>query len=128
MSRSLSDLIRIIQKINDAGASFKSLSESIDTSTAVGRALMHMLGTFAEFEREIIRERTYVGLKRARANGRIGGGRYILTPQQQERVFQEVRNGKTQTEVARDERISKATVCRLVARLQAKADKKLGLV
>ena len=76
LSRSLSDMLRSLEKVDKAGASFKSLTETLDTSGACGRLMMHMLGAFNQFEREIIKERTKVGLERARFNGRIGGGRY----------------------------------------------------
>jgi DNA invertase Pin-like site-specific DNA recombinase len=74
LTRSLADLIQILARIDEAGADFKSLTESIDTTQPAGRLMMNMLGSFNQFEREIIRERTKLGLARARANGRIGAG------------------------------------------------------
>jgi DNA invertase Pin-like site-specific DNA recombinase len=62
------------------GAGFRSLTEAIDTTTPAGRMLMQMVGSFAEFERAIIRERTQAGLVAARARGRIGGRRPKLGP------------------------------------------------
>jgi hypothetical protein len=90
LSRSLSDLLRILERIDKTGASFKSLTETIDTSGPCGRLMMNMLGAFNQFEREIIKERTKLGLKRARANGRIGGGRFILSKTQQAAALQMV--------------------------------------
>ena len=58
LSRSLKDLLTILERVSAAGAKFRSLTESIDTSGPAGRMLMQMLGSFAEFEREMIRERT----------------------------------------------------------------------
>jgi DNA invertase Pin-like site-specific DNA recombinase len=72
LSRSLIDLLRILKTLEDAGAGFRSLTEAIDTLTPVGRMLMQVLGSFAEFEREMLRERTKLGLARARAEGRVG--------------------------------------------------------
>ena len=66
LSRSLSDLLRILEKVDQAGASFKSLTESLDVSGPCGRLMMHMLAAFNQFEREIIKERTKLGLQRAR--------------------------------------------------------------
>jgi hypothetical protein len=73
LSRSLKDLLTILERVNAAGAKFKSLTEAIDTSGPAGRMLMQMLGSFAEFEREMIRERTRAGLHEARAQGHVPG-------------------------------------------------------
>ena len=56
--------------LKEAGAGFKSLTESIDTTTPAGRMMMQMVGSFAEFERAMIKERTKAGLEAARAEGR----------------------------------------------------------
>lgn len=82
LSRSLKDLLIIMDKIDKAGAGFCSLTEAIDTTTAAGRMMMTMIGTFAEFERAMIRERTNAGLAAARAEGRIGGRRKKLSQAQ----------------------------------------------
>jgi DNA invertase Pin-like site-specific DNA recombinase len=121
LSRSLSDLLRILERVDKAGASFKSLTETLDTSGPCGRLMMNMLGAFNQFEREIIKERTKLGLKRARANGRIGGGRFILSKTRQSEAIRLVDSGeKTQTEVAELFDVSKATISRLVTRAHAK--------
>lgn len=73
LGRSLRDLLQILDTIEQRGASFRSLTESIDTGTSAGRMLMQMLGAFAEFERNIIRERSIAGMEVAKANGvRLG--------------------------------------------------------
>src|ERR1700732_257839 len=69
LSRSLRDLLMIMERIKDADAGFRSLSEAIDTTTAPGRMMMQMVGAFAEFERAILRERTKAGLDAARKQG-----------------------------------------------------------
>ena len=76
LSRSLRDLLHIMDLITERNAGFRSLTEAIDTTVPAGRMLMQMLGSFAEFEREVIRERTRAGLKaaRERAYRAIGGG------------------------------------------------------
>jgi DNA invertase Pin-like site-specific DNA recombinase len=61
LSRSLMDLLRIMARLDKAGAGFRSLTEAIDTTTPAGRMMMQMLGSVAEFEREMIRERTRAG-------------------------------------------------------------------
>lgn len=73
MGRSLKDLLHRLEELEKSGIQLKSLQESIDTSTAVGRMVFQVAGAFAEFERNLIRERTQAGLKAARSRGRKGG-------------------------------------------------------
>jgi DNA invertase Pin-like site-specific DNA recombinase len=120
LSRSLSDLLRILERIDKAGATFKSLTENLDISGACGRLMMHMLAAFNEFERGIIKERTKLGLARARGKGNFGGGKFKLTKAQEAHAIEQIRAGKTQMEVAEDQRVSKATMSRLVGRAKAK--------
>src|ERR1700728_1163565 len=82
LSRSLRDVLTIMERLTEAKAGFKSLTEAIDTTTPAGRMMMQMVGAFAEFERAMLRERTKVGMESARKQGRIGGRRPKLTPQQ----------------------------------------------
>ena len=81
LSRSLRDVLTIMERLGDAGAGFRSLTEAIDTTTPAERMMMQMVGAFAEFERAMLRERTKVGLDAAREEGRIGGRRPKLSPQ-----------------------------------------------
>lgn len=78
LSRSLKDVLRIMEKIAKTGAGFRSITENIDTTAPAGRMMMQMVGAFAEFERTMIRERTSAGLAAARAEGRVGGRRKKL--------------------------------------------------
>jgi Site-specific recombinases, DNA invertase Pin homologs len=73
LARSLKDLVEIVQDLQDRGVGFKSLTESIDTTSSGGRLVFHIFGALAEFERDLIRERTIAGLQAARARGRKGG-------------------------------------------------------
>src|ERR1700680_864265 len=75
LSRSLRDVLIIMERLADAKAGFRSLTEAIDTTTPAGRMMMQMVGAFAEFERAMLRERTRAGLDAARRAGRIGGRR-----------------------------------------------------
>ncbi|MHA6860403.1 recombinase family protein [Ralstonia pseudosolanacearum] len=68
IARSLKDLLTIIERIEEKGAQFRSLTESLDTSTPAGRMIFHIVGAFAEFERELIRERTRVGMAKDESN------------------------------------------------------------
>lgn len=115
LSRSLSDLLQILKRLDEVGAGFRSLTESIDTTTPAGRMMLQMLGSFAEFEREMIKERTRLGLARARAEGRVGGRRHSLSLKAQTHALELVDAGKSQTEVAQMLGVSAATICRLVA-------------
>ena len=82
LGRSLRHLIDTVTELQEKGIGFKSLTESIDTTTSGGKLVFHIFGALAEFEREIIRERTNAGLQSARARGRRGGPKHKLTPKQ----------------------------------------------
>src|SRR5437773_9356611 len=73
LGRSLKHLIETITQLNNRKIGFKSLTENIDTTTSGGKLIFHIFGALAEFERDIIRERTLAGLQAARARGRRGG-------------------------------------------------------
>jgi DNA invertase Pin-like site-specific DNA recombinase len=73
VARSLPHLIEIMNDLNNRDVGFQSLTEDINTSTPGGKLLFHIMGAIAEFERDLIQERTRTGLKAARAKGRIGG-------------------------------------------------------
>lgn len=82
LGRTLMQLIELINDFNARGIGFKSLQESIDTTTSDGKLVFHIFGALAEFERDIIRERTNAGLQAARARGRLGGRPKALNPKQ----------------------------------------------
>ncbi len=73
LGRSLKDLIETLNILKDRGVDFISLTEKIDTTTPGGKLIFHLMGALAEFERDLVRERTNAGLAAARARGRIGG-------------------------------------------------------
>ncbi len=73
LGRSLKHLIELVDNLEEKEIGFKSLQESIDTTTSGGRLVFHIFGALAEFERHLIRERTHAGLAAARARGRLGG-------------------------------------------------------
>jgi len=73
LGRSLRHLIYTITSLDDRGIGFNSLQENLDTTTSGGRLVFHIFGALAEFERELIKERTHAGLTSARARGRLGG-------------------------------------------------------
>ena len=73
LARSLKDLVEIVQDLHDREIGFKSLTESIDTTSSGGHLVFHIFGAVAEFEHDLIRERTITGLQATRARGRRGG-------------------------------------------------------
>ncbi len=115
LSRSLKDLLHLMEQIESAGAGFRSLTEAIDTTSSAGRMLMQMLGSFAEFERAMIRERTRAGLATARQEGRVGGRRPKLTERQRAEIIVMIRSGqKSESEAARLFGVHPSTVSRLL--------------
>ena len=117
LSRSLKDLILTLEKIESAGAGFQSLTEAINTTTAGGRMMMQIIGSFAEFERAMLQERTRNGLESAKREGRIGGRRPKLTLQQQAEIASLVTSGrKTAADAARLFCVHPSTVARLMAK------------
>jgi DNA invertase Pin-like site-specific DNA recombinase len=80
LGRSLRHLIGTVTALADRGVGFRSLRESIDTTTPGGRLVFHVFAALAEFERDLISERTHAGLAAARARGRKGGRRTVMTP------------------------------------------------
>jgi len=82
LGRSLKHLIEIVTTLNEATIGFKSITESIDTTTSGGKLIFHVFGALAEFERDLIRERTQAGLQAARARGRHGGHPWKLDHKQ----------------------------------------------
>jgi len=116
LSRSLKDLLHLMEKIEAAGAGFRSLTEAIDTTTPAGRMMMQMVGSFAEFERAMIRERTSAGLAQARLEGRVGGRRRKLDDKKRREIAESVISGrKSGAEMARLYDVSEPTVSRIVA-------------
>ncbi len=88
LGRSLKQLIELIGKFEKDGIGFKSLQESIDTTTSGGKLIFHIFGALAEFERNLIRERTQAGLAAARARGKMGGRPKALDPKKRKLAIQ----------------------------------------
>jgi DNA invertase Pin-like site-specific DNA recombinase len=111
LGRSLKHLIELITELEERKVGFKSLMESIDTNTSGGKLIFHIFGALAEFERNLIRERTNAGLSAARARGRKGGRRPVLDDKQKE-VAIKLYNEKNHTikEICRIMDITKPTL------------------
>src|SRR3954452_18961370 len=86
LGRSLHDLILLGRKLDEMGIGLMSVQEKIDTSSSGGRLVFHMFGALAEFERNLVRERTQAGLNAARARGRKGGRPKVLDPAKRQLV------------------------------------------
>lgn len=115
LGRSLRDLLEIVERLEDTGVQFISLTEDINTKAASGRLIFHVFAVLAEFERNLIRERTKAGLATARARGRLGGAKKKTTKRQDEamRALWE-RGDFTAAELAKQYGISVPTFFRRV--------------
>lgn len=87
LGRSVPHLIQTIKSLNERKIGFKSLQENIDTTTSGGKLIFHIFSALAEFERDLIQERTRAGLKAARARGRLGGRPPLLQPHQVKKML-----------------------------------------
>lgn len=102
IARSLKHLLQILDRLNAQGAQFRSLTETIDTSTAAGRMMMQIVGAFAEFELEMIRERTKAGLHAAMRRGSKPGRPRAMEPAEESEAVRLVLSGQaTKSAVAR---------------------------
>jgi DNA invertase Pin-like site-specific DNA recombinase len=113
--RSLADLVMTLNELREIGVVFVSLTESLDFSTPSGRAMAGMLSTFAEFERDIIRERVKAGIASAREKGKAHGRPQTASKKKSE-VKKLYKNGKglNKSEIARKLKISRASVINLL--------------
>lgn len=112
LGRSLADLIALLSQVQDKGCEFRSLTEAIDTTTAGGKLIFHILGAMAEFERRLIVERTIAGLKAAKARGVRLGGRPKLTLAQVNRARRLIADGKKAEDIAAAYGVARSTVYR----------------
>ncbi len=111
LGRSVTDLVRIVGELEHKGVSFRSLTENIDTSTASGKLMFHMLASIAEFERNLIQERTHAGLAAARARGRVGGRKPKLDAKQIRHIKTLLSDPNTSVaELAKDYGVSRTTI------------------
>ncbi len=110
LGRSLQDLLSILDRINAAGATFRSLTEPIDTTTPAGKLMYSILGAVAEFERSIIRERVTAGIHASMSRGTQWGRRFVQSPQERQEVLALVRSGLPIKAVASAYGISRGVV------------------
>jgi DNA invertase Pin-like site-specific DNA recombinase len=115
LGRSLPHLITNMTDLEERGIGFKSLTENIDTTTSGGKLIFHIFGALAEFERNLIRERTTAGLVAARARGHKGGRPKVLTARQvgiAQSLYDDPQHSIE--EICRTLKISKATLYRSI--------------
>lgn len=107
VARSLATLLEIMKDLTDRGIGFVSLTERVDTTTAIGRLYVHLAGAFAEFERQLIVDRTRAGVKRAKERGVRFGRELVIDLEYAEYL---VRTGRDVSEIAELCGVSKQTV------------------
>ena len=119
LARSLKDLVEIVHGLEKQGVGFKSLTESIDTTSPSGRLIFHIFGALAEFEHSIIKERTIAGLNAARARGRKGGRKPSMSKSDVKKAIAMLLDPKiTKTEVAEHFKVSRITLNKALSREQ----------
>ncbi|MBV8093338.1 MAG: recombinase family protein [Acetobacteraceae bacterium] len=118
LGRSLTHLIDTITGLNERGIGFKSITEAIDTTTSGGKLIFHIFGALAEFERDIIRERTNAGLTAARARGKRGGRPKLTPTARKVALARALYADKTNTipEICKTLNISRATLYRYLGK------------
>lgn len=112
LGRSLKDLIKIIQDLKDRGVGFKSLTEGIDTTHPGGMLVFHIFGALAQFERELIRERTIAGLEAAKKKGRRGGRPKAIDDDKREIMKRLIDEGKSKNSIANVLGVSRFSIYR----------------
>lgn len=111
LGRSLSDLVKIVSELEAREVAFESLAEKIETGSATGRLVFHVFAALAEFERNLIRERTHAGLQAARARGRKGGRPPKLDAKQIREIKQLLKDPNVRvTDVAERYEVSRTTL------------------
>ncbi|MDM2923984.1 MULTISPECIES: recombinase family protein [Citrobacter] len=100
LGRSMRHLVGLVEELREKGVNFRSLTDSIDTSTPMGRFFFHVMGALAEMERELIVERTRAGLAAARTEGRIGGRRPKFSDDEWAQMGRLIKSGMDRKQVA----------------------------
>ncbi|MDF8263210.1 recombinase family protein [Luteipulveratus flavus] len=114
LGRSTTHLVETVRELETRGVEFRSLSEHIDTRTPTGKLMLGLFALLAEFERDLIAERTAAGLAAARADGKTLGRRSKVNPRQVQHIHDLVRQGRSQRDIAALTGLSRAIVGRVV--------------
>lgn len=118
VGRSLYDLLTLIRSLDADGIGFKSLGDTIDTTTPIGKVVLAVLGAFAEFERDLIRQRTVAGVRAAQERGMKFGPPTKMTADVRQRVEAAIMAGATVKEAAKAVKLAESTI-----RLHYKSDR-----
>ncbi len=110
LGRSMRHLIDTVRDLDQRGIGFRSLTEGIDTTTSGGTLVFHLFGALAQFERDLIRERTRAGLNAAAARGRKGGRKAVVTAEKLERAKRLIEKGLTVREAAARIKVGKTAL------------------
>lgn len=110
LGRSMKHLVETVTDLGDRGVGFRSLTEGVDTTTTGGTLIFHLFGALAQFERDLIVERTQAGLKAAATRGRKGGRKPVVTPKKLEQARAHIGDGLTVREAAARLKISKTSL------------------
>jgi DNA invertase Pin-like site-specific DNA recombinase len=117
LGRSLPDLVRIVAELEDKGIGFESITEKIETASAAGKLVFHVFAALAEFERNLIRERTQAGLTAARARGRSGGRKPKLDARQIKEIKRLMDDPSIPvTQIAERYKVSRTTIYKVAPR------------
>jgi len=115
LGRSMAHLIETVRALEARGVGFRSLTEGVDTTTPGGTLIFHLFGALAQFERDLIRERTRAGLAAAEARGRKGGRRPVVTPDKLARARAHIAQGLTVREAAVRLKVGRTALYRALA-------------
>ncbi len=114
LGRSVKDLVELVDDLKRRGIHFRSVTDTIDTSTPSGRFFFHVMASLAQMERELLIERTRAGLESARAQGRVGGRKRVMTPSKLEAARKLLDSGTTHRDVAASLGVSLPTLYRWI--------------
>lgn len=115
LGRSLKDLIERVEELKGRQVQFRSLNENIDTSNSGGKFMFHIFSALAEFERDLIRERTMAGLTAARARGRLGGRPKVMAEEKIKMAASLMKDpGVSVREICRNLNVSRTTLYRYI--------------
>lgn len=115
LGRSTKDLIDLISEMEKRKIEFQSLTESLDTSTSTGKLLFNLISCLAQFQADLIKERTLAGLEAAKNRGRVGGRPRSISPELLKRIKKMHDAGMTVKELSNQLKISTATIYRYLA-------------
>jgi DNA invertase Pin-like site-specific DNA recombinase len=117
LGRTVKGLVDFVAELHSKGIQFKSVTDSIDTSTPAGRFFFHTMASLAEMERDLLRERTQAGLAAARERGRVGGAPKVLNDGQIAMAKSAIEGGRSVRDVASDLKVSHMTLYRALKKL-----------